>query len=969
MNKLFFTLVLVLFNFYAFTQDSPADNNSLDNVNISVQKLVLANGLTVYLNPDPNMNDVLGTIVVKGGSKYDPKDATGTAHYFEHIMFKGTQNLGTVDYRSEKVYLDSIMRAYDLLALSKGDQKFHDDIMKNINRLSREASVYAIPNEFNKVLSSIGGTQINAYTTYENIVYHNHFPAESMEKWITLQVDRFSNPVFRLFQTELETVYEEKNMAMDNVFRRIIREVYKNFYPNSVYGRQSVLGSIEDLKYPSISKMATYFKDYYVANNMALILVGNFDAEMTTQMLLNTFGKWRDGQFGAVADSKENAFKGRVEVKAKLSPVAVGILGFRTVPKGHPDELGLEIINDLLSNSQSTGLLDRLVANRKLMDAGAFEDAHYDIGGNFIYYIPKLVTQSLKGGEKLVLAQIDSIKTGNFDDELLQAVLANKRKNTLMGLENADYRARLIIDAFMTKKTVSELLSKIEKINQIDKKTIMKLANKYYGPNYLAFMSKMGYKKGPQLDKPYLEPLNLKNKNATSALAHKIQLMVSPRVELKAIDFVHDVNISDIRNNLHLFYTQNPVNNVYSITYKIGVGTFSKPELRILADYLNKVGSEDEKFEDFKLKLQTRGTSISTSANKSYFLIYMSGFENNLASDLKALSSLLTYTEQNDDVLKSLVKDEKMTYKLVKSDISQQSALLNDYALYGENSPFLKRVGIKEQKKLSAADMKLLLRDILSYETEIHYVGQVGVSVVRPLLAEQRLFAQNLRRSDSPVDLIAHPIDNNHLYFMENKKAIQSHINITVPSKKADETNRTYITAFNRYFGYGMSSIVFREIREFRSLAYSAYAYLYVPFNFDNPTLLKASMTTQADKTNEAVKVMVNLIDSMPKQDESIDFFKQAILRSYNSQVPGFRNKSQTVAYWLRQGYSQDPRIKQYEMIQGLDVYHIMKVYEHFVLGHFHNISIIGDSKRFDLEKLKSQNLFEELKLKDIYKK
>jgi predicted Zn-dependent peptidase len=974
MNKIFFSLISLLFVLIVSAQDFPdaQPNNDyavLDGVGITIQKIKLANGLTVYLNQDPNMTDVLGTIVVKGGSKYDPKDATGIAHYFEHIMFKGSQNLGTVDYRAEKIYLDSIRAAYDLLALSKGDPTFHDGIMKNINRLSQKAAEYAIPNEFNKVLSSIGGSQINAYTTYENIVYHNHFPAESMQKWIRLQVDRFADPVFRLFQTELETVYEEKNMSMDNVARRMFREVYKNFYPNSVYGKQSVLGSIEDLKYPSISKMETYFKEYYVANNMALILVGNFDAEMTIQLLEESFGRWREGQFMPIADSEEKAFNGRVEVKTKLTPIAVGILGFRTVPKGHPDELGLEVINSLLSNNQSTGLLDDLVTDQKLMEAGLFADMHYDIGGNFIYYVPKLLTQSLKSGEKLILAQLDSLKTGNFDNSLLQAVLVNKRKDMLMRLENSDYRSRLIIDAFMTNQSVNDILSKVEKMNQLDKQKIVELANKYYGNDYLAFMSKMGSKKSPKLEKPNFKALNPKNKDASSAMALKIENMESPIVEPNYIHFNQDVKILDIRNNLHFYYSRNPMNNIYSLTFKIGIGTYSKPDLELLASYLNRVGTQELKFKDFKSKLQSKGVSIYAMVDKSYFRIYMTGFDNSLASDIQEVSSLLTNTEQNESVLKVLLKEEKLNYKVIKQDIGMQSKILNSYALYGDDSPYLTRLGKKDQKKIGVSELQALLKLVLSYETEIHYVGQLEISAVENILAKQQLFSDNLRRSDSPVDLIAHNINDNHLYFMENKKAVQSHIKISIPSKKANAMSRTYITAYNRYFGYGMSSIVFREIREFRSLAYSAYAYLSVPFNFENPALLTASMTTQADKTNEAIKVMTNLIDSMPIQEVSIEPLKQAILRSYNSQLPGFRYNSQLVAYWMRQGYTEDPRIAQYNKIMHLDIHDIMRVNENFVLGHFHNISLVGDSKRFDLDKLKKQTLFTKLKLKNIYKK
>ena len=934
------------------------------------KEFTLENGLKVYLYPNSNMPDVMGSVVVKGGASFDPLDAEGTAHYFEHMMFKGSENLGTIDYKAEKVYLDSIRDTYDLLLLAKDDPVFRQGLLKKIDRLSQIASTYAIPNEFDRVMASIGSTQLNAYTTYENIVYHNHFPAESMKQWLMIQVDRFSHPVFRLFQSELETVYEEKNMSMDNTFRVMFEEVYKNFYPNSVYGKQTVLGSIESLKTPSISKMESYFKDYYVANNMAIILVGNFQVEDVLSELNATFGKLRTNRFAPKDIPNELAFDGRVVVKKKMSPIPIGLLGYRTVPKGDKDELVLEIINQLLTNEQSTGLLDELSLNNDLMFVQVVSDLHYDKGASFIAYAPKPIIQSLKNGENLILAQLEKLKQGDFSNDLLKAVIVQKQKDFQRSMEGSNFQTGIIIDAYMSNQEADKLFHDYSQLNKIDKRTIQAVANKYYGDNYMLFLSKMGFPKKSKIEKPKITPIKPMNLNEQSVLAKRISGMNTATIKPKFIDFNRDVKHADIFEGLHFYQTNNPINNIYSFQLKIGVGTYAKKELELASSYLNRVGTSKAKFKQFRTALQLSGTEISSDVDESYFYINMTGFDKNIESDIRALKQLLTQTETNEVVLKKIVKELALDYKMLKSDISLQSLVLHEYAVYGDESNYLTKLSKKEMKKIAVDDILASIKSLLTYETEIHYVGRTSGDKVKSTIEMANIFATSLTRTASPVYRELPAITANNIYFLNNKKAVQSHIKITIPSIKADMDDRMYVNAFNKYFGLGMSSMAFREIREYRSLAYGVHAYLNVPFNFLNNSKLDAAMTTQGDKTNEAIMIFTHFLDSMPSQDKSIETFKHSLLLSFNSKAPSFRTRSKYVAYWMRQGYSSDPRIEESRRIAELKMLDLKGFHSKFVLNRPYILSVVGDSKRINMEQFKT-NLgnYTLLKFKNIYKK
>ncbi len=944
----------------------PEQTKSLESeTNNGLSTFKLKNGLTIYLSEDHTQNDVLGAIVVRGGAKLDPDNASGTAHYFEHMMFKGSTSLGTTDYKSEKVYLDSIRDQYELLRLDRDNVEFRAAILKNIDKLSVKAAQYAIPNEFDKVISAIGGTGVNAYTNYENIVYHNRFPKQSIEQWVELSVDRFNAPVFRLFQSELETVYEEKNRSMDNLFRNIIQEVYTNFYPNSVYGKKTVLGTVDDLKNPSIMAVETYFKSYYNAGNMALVLIGDFDANSIRELLKAKFGTWRDGEKAVMPSATEKEFDGRVVVKRKMAPIALGILGFRSVAIAHKDELALDVIAKLLTNDNTTGLIDTLTTSSKLLGAQVFMDKHYDKGGFFIFYLPKPIIQSLSNGEKLVIQQLDKLKRGDFDEMLLSAVKVSMKKKKILELENSDNKLHNIIDSYMTERDLDEK-SYLSDIDNIGKDDIVRIANKYFGENYLSFQSKMGFPKKHTLDKPNNTPLTFNEEVESSIMAKKILSMNTQEIEPNYVDFKREVISREIKENMHFYYVNNTSNNIFTLKIRIALGNIEEPKIDKLAFYLNNTGTASLTHAEYKKNMQLYGSEVDFYTTKDYFTISISGFDNKFDQTILDVSSLINDFSENKGLVKQMLRSEKMEVKMMKKDLGSKISMLNEYALYGENSSYLKRLTKKDIKKIDYSEYKSLMNLLLSKEVHIHYVGSSEIGKVSNMIANTISFAPVLQRGNSPYlrDLSSYSSDR--LFVMEDKKAIQSHIRITIPANKLDEYGRVMAKPFNYYFGLGMNSVMFKEIREYRSLAYTAYAYYAVPYRFDKQGYFMAVMSTQADKTNESIELLDSLLDNFPKNRNQIPALQSYLMRSFNSEMPSFRYKSFIVQYWKKQGYNTDPRKTAYDRYRKLAMEDIEKFYETNVLNKSATTSVVGNVKRFDVEKLSKNKEIRKFKLKEV---
>ena len=212
-----------------------------DNDAMQVRVYQLDNGLTVYLSRNAEAPRFYAEIAVRAGSTTDPSDCTGLAHYLEHLLFKGTKKMGTLDYEKEKPYLAKITQLYEQHFKETYAAK-RKAIYQEINNISKEAAKYAVANDIDRIYKFMGGTDVNAHTFYEETIYKVDLPSNQLERWAMIESERFSDPIFRLFHTELEAVYEEKNTSLDSGGRQPSEAVEQSLFPNHPYGRQAGVG-------------------------------------------------------------------------------------------------------------------------------------------------------------------------------------------------------------------------------------------------------------------------------------------------------------------------------------------------------------------------------------------------------------------------------------------------------------------------------------------------------------------------------------------------------------------------------------------------------------------------------------------------------------------------------------------------------------------------------------------------------
>ena len=936
---------------------------------LKVKEYRLENGLTVWLNEDHSQPKVFGAVVVKAGAKDCPD--TGIAHYFEHMMFKGTDRIGTLDYESEKVLLDSIAMKYDELAMTE-DTAARARLQKEINELSIRSSEYVIPNEFNRLINRFGGSGLNAATSYDATIYFNTFSPQYMVQWAEINSERLINPVFRLFQSELETVYEEKNMYGDFIGGQVMDTLMARYFGPHPYA-YPIIGSTKNLKNPRLTEMHKFFEDYYVASNMALILSGDFDAQQVMPILEKAFSRIRSGNAPKQEKVMLPPFNGRETMKVKF-PIpfikAMG-LGFRGVSANHEDQVALNIAVNLLNNANGTGYLDKLMVEHKLMGALAINESMNEAGILAVAIMPKLLIQSYSSAEKMVWDEINRVKNGDFSDEMFNSLKLEQKRQYASSLENIDSRATIMMNLFSQGKSWNDYLNEVARIESITKEDVVRVAQKYFSNNYLCVTKSTGKYPKDNLPKPAFSPVVPRNADASSSYAKQLEKIPEQQVAPRIIDFEKDVKTSKLTPLVTLYTTPNPLNDIFTLNISYGIGALEQPELMQLTNYLQLLGTESLSFEQFRSRLQSIGSTLAFDVTPDAFVMKVTGFDNHIDETMELVGDFIRHAKADDKKLRQIVDDAKVSEKaFFKSGDNVASALL-EQVKYGDQSRYLRKLSLSQIKKLKGKDMLAIYDKVRSVQCDLHYCGTLPVEKVIGTIRQHLPLERTTVASNSPYYRELKQYDRPTVFFIDMPDMAQSIVYGYVKGDPVDDkASRHASQLFSVYFGGDMSSLMFQEIREFRSFAYQTSGRYQLPNHAHKGTAgsFTAMLSTQSDKTLDALGVLDSLIREMPLKPERMEAVKQTLVNRINNDYPPFRNLSEKVASARMEGFDRDPAEEFLRDIATMDMQDISRFYQEQISGRPVVYVITGNRKHIDMKKLAEYGTIIKVKKKGIYK-
>ena len=924
----------------------------------------LDNGLKVYMTVNKDEPRIQASIAVHAGGKDDPADNTGLAHYLEHMMFKGTEQFGTQDYEAEKPLLaqvDSLYEVYRTLT----DPAERAAVYHQIDSISYEASKISIPNEYDKLMNIIGSEGTNAYTSEDVTCYVEEIPSNQIENWAKIQADRFMNCVFRGFHTELEAVYEEKNMSLTDDSEKAYDALNAMLFPGHPYGTQTVIGTQDHLKNPSLKAIRHQKDTYYVPNNVAICLSGDFDPDEMVKIIKKYFAAWKPNP-----DLPERSVKPEEPIAEPVSKDIYGeesefvMLGWRTPKVADPEsEIG-EIAASVLYNGQA-GLLDLdAIRTQQILGGYVFDYGRSDWGAFIAQGMPK-EGQSLEAVRDIFLAEIAKLRDGDFPEELVEAAKANWKLGYMRSLERNRSRAGIFVNSFINGTSWKDEATKLSRIGKITKEDVVVWANKYLGAgNYACVLKHIGEDKDiKKIEAPKITPI-VTNRDKQSDFLKAIAQSEPAPVEPVFVDWEKDMTVSEL-NGLELLYKKNEKNDIAQLAFRYDKGTQNDPVLEIASTYWSYLGSEGLSGEEYASRMYGLACSGDVRVGANASNITFMGLSENLEAALALSEGHMGSLIPDEDILSEMKADIFRSRQDEKMNQRACFSALRTYLNYGPQYVKDGNLTNPQVAALTADAVLASLKELTASAHKILYYGPAPLDEVKEMLSR-------VHGTDGLKPLVkTYPVKRTtpeaKVFFAQYPSRQFNYLQYSDRGEQWDLAQVPAIGLFNEYFGGGMNAIVFQEMRESRALAYSASAYLDSPSYLADTYSFYAFIASQNDKLQKAVNGFDEIIEDLPQAPENLEIAKAGVLSRLRTQ----RTTGASVLYSYLSakelGLAEPLEKVLFEKVGALTMDDLLATHEKWIRGRTYQYGILGDAKDMDMAFLRTLGPVQMLSQEDIF--
>ena len=942
------------------------DYESVNGDPMQTRIYTLDNGLKVYLSVNKEEPRIQTYIAVRTGSKNDPAETTGLAHYLEHLMFKGTKQFGTTDPEAEAPLLDEIEQRYEeyrtITDEATRKQKYHE-----IDSVSQLAAKYFIPNEYDKLMAAIGSEGSNAFTSNDVTCYVEDIPANEIENWAKVQADRFQNMVIRGFHTELEAVYEEYNIGLSSDGNKQYEALLAKLFPTHPYGTQTTIGTQQHLKNPSITNIKNYFAKWYVPNNVAICMAGDFDPDKTLEILKKYFGEWKAGE-----DVTQPTFPDLEPLTQSVDTTVVGLeseniwLGWRSDKASSLQNDTLELVSAVLYNGKA-GLLDiDLNQEMKVMDAGAFAEPMLDHGFFLLAGQPK-EGQSLDEVKELLLGEINKLKCGDFDEDLLLSALNNKKLDDLRSLDHNSARVSKMLNAFINGIEWQQLVGQKDRLAKITKQELVDFAKRFFTEGYVAVYKRQGEDTTQKkIDKPAITPIPT-NRDLVSQFVKDIQEAEVKPIEPQFLDYKKDLSFFTTQKGLPVIYKQNTENGLFELQFRYEFGQEDDNRYDVAANYIDYLGTDKLSAAQVKHQFYKMACNYAISVNADAITIGLSGLAEYMPDALALLEDLLHNAKVDEDAYQQMVGLILKNRQDQKSEQRSCFAMLGEYALYGPHNAMRDNMTEQQLRETNPQELLDLLKNISQYEHQVLYYGPIAEEKLDGCLSDLHHTEKDLKpvpegkpyelQTITEPEIIIAPYDAKNIY-------MRMFVN---EGRQTNLDEHATIELFNEYFGGGMNGVVFQEMREARGLAYNAMAYYLTPAKKGQPEYFLTHIITQNDKMMDCVKQFREILDKMPASEAAFQIAKDALTKRLASQRTTKFGVIRAYISDKRQGFDFDVDKKIYEDLQNLTLQDIEGFEQSNIAGKTGRYVILGNEKELDMASLGQIAPIRRVSLEEIF--
>ena len=926
----------------------------------------LDNGLKVFLSVNPEKPRIQTYIAVRTGSKNDPAETTGLAHYLEHLMFKGTRQFGTTDPGAEEPLLDEIEQRYEAYRRLT-DPEARRKAYHGIDSVSQAAAQYFIPNEYDKLMAAIGAEGTNAYTSNDVTCYTENIPSNEIDNWARIQADRFRNMVIRGFHTELEAVYEEYNIGLTSDSRKLFAAMCKMLWPNHPYGTQTTIGTQEHLKNPSITNIKNYFNKWYRPNNVAVCMAGDMDPDRTIAIIDKYFGSWKPG-----ADVRQPTFAPLPPLTQPEDTVVVGQeaeevwVAWRAGQANSLQADTLNLLSSVLSNGRA-GLFDlNLNQTMKVLSCGAGAELLRDHSAFLLWGNPRQ-GQSLEDVRSLMLGEIEKLKKGDFPENLLPSIINNCKRNRYQLMESNEGRADMFVEAFINEVDWKQEVESIDRISKITKQELVAFAGRFFTDACVTVFKRQGVDSlQKKIDKPAITPIPA-NRDTMSRFVKEIQNAQVEPIRPRFVDFWKDMTMATTGKGLPMRYVRNTVNGLFQLNLRYEFGRKADNRYDVATEYIEYLGTDKYTAAELKQKFYELGCDFYVGEGGDAISVCLTGLSENMQAALALGEELLqnakvdrkAYSEMVDQILKRRDDDKK----------NQRGCFnrLYSYGVFGERN-FSRDIMTEEQLKSTDPQVFVdLLRNLSGYEHSVEYYGPMSVKEVSDIVTGTHRMPGKLmpvpqnreyERRQTPLNEVwIAPYDAKNIYMCMYH---DEHRDWNV-----DEA--AVVSLFNEYFGGNMSGIVFQEMREARGLAYNASAYYARPDRKGGKESYMTYIITQNDKMMDCISHFRTILNEMPVSETAFRIAKDALTK----QLASMRTtKMGIIGMWnaMKQlGLDCDLNRKIYQDLEKVTLQDIVNFEKKTMADKTYRYIILGDEKELDMKELEKIGPVRKLTIEEVF--
>ena len=927
----------------------------------------LDNGLKVFMSVNKAQPRLQANIVVRTGSRNDPAETTGLAHYLEHLMFKGTQQFGTTDYAKEKPYLDEIERRYEhyrtLTDPAQRKNAYHE-----IDSVSQLAARYNIPNEYDKLMASIGSEGSNAYTSNDVTCYVENIPSNEIANWARIQADRFQNMIIRGFHTELEAVYEEKNISMGSDGSKEYAALWKLLAPTHPYGTQTTIGEQEHLKNPSIVNIKNYFHRYYVPNNVAIVLAGDFNPDAVIAIIDRYFGSWNPSK-----QLSRPEFEAQKTITSPRDTTVIGLdaenimMGWRFKGANQLQNDTLDIVNRMLSNGKA-GLLDiNINQPMKAMETGTYLDELHDYSMLLIEGVP-LQNQKLDDLKALILAETTKLGRGEFSDDLLPAVLANKKLQYYKSLDSNQKRVSMMVDAFVNDKPWADVTQQIERQEKLTKQDIIDFARRHLRTdNYACVYKQMGTDTTlKKIEKPIITPIPA-NREFESKFLNEIRTAKTAPIQPVFVDFKKELTFSNTKSRLPLIYKKNTDDGIFDLVFRYDFGYTANKLYNTAFDYLDYIGTNDMTVSQIKQAFYKLACKYYAVMDQRTLSIYLTGLNENMPQALQLLEKIMHQAKADKASWSRYCDMVEKARNDAKTDQKANFNALWDYAIYGKYNPTRDKTPVKDLRAMDPQQLVDMLAQLGKMQHTVLYYGASDLKQLDKLLTKEH---------PTPAKWAPMPVNKPYKPQLtaQNEVLIAPYDAKNIYLRQYNNEGKTWSlakspveTLFNQYFGGGMNTVVFQELRETRALAYNAYAMYKRPEYKDDSESFFTHIISQNDKMGDCIKVFNEIVDSMPQNEAAFDLAKQSLTKSIQSERTTKFNIFQRYLFLKQLGLDHDYMQDIYAALPKLTLQDIVSFARQNIAHKTYRYAVLGNEKNLDMKVLEKIAPVKRLTTEDIF--